>query len=345
MTMSSNTVVCVALALLLNLTGSVGQQDVCGQNSLNTRISGGGDATEGFWPWHVGIKYINSNLIGCGGSLINKDWVLTSAACTSSISYYGSSNFIIYLGLLKQSGPNTHEVNRTMSRVITHPNYTSSTYDNNIALLQLSSSVDFTAHIKPVCLAAAGSEFDEGIQSWVTGWGVTESNPLPDTLQEAEIAIVSNYNCSIVHNNRISITDNMMCAGLTGGGKGSCSGDEGGPLVTKQSSRWIQAGIVSGIVSVGCDSSLPSVFTRVSKYQDWINTQIVNNQPGFITFSYYNNNTLETTSSIPDITDVPDVTDVNDVSDIPDIFSGSSPALHLFPFYLTFSIISLILCP
>ncbi|XP_056625537.1 chymotrypsin-like protease CTRL-1 isoform X2 [Triplophysa dalaica] len=238
----------------------------------------------------------------------------------------GSSNFIIYLGRLKQSGPNTHEVNRTLSRVITHPNYTSSTSDNDIALLQLSSSVDFTAHIKPVCLAAAGSEFDEGIQSWVTGWGVTYSEESPDILQETEIAIVSNYNCSIVYTNRISITDNMMCAGLTDGGKGSCSYDNGGPLVTKQSSRWIQA----GIVSVGCDSSLPSVFTRVSKYQDWINTQIDNNQPGFITFSYYNNNTLDPISYIPDIYD---------------IFSGSSPDLHLFPFYLTFTIISLIFCP
>ncbi|XP_056625441.1 chymotrypsin-like protease CTRL-1 [Triplophysa dalaica] len=339
MTMSSNTVVCVALALLLSLTGSVGQQDVCGQNSLNTRIIGGGDAIEGFWPWQVGIYTSRSNTIVCGGSLINKDWVLTSAGCSNSIN---RPDIIIYLGRLKRFGPNTHEVNRTVSRVITHPNYNSSTFDNDIALLQLSSSVDFTAHIKPVCLAAAGSEFDEGIQSWVTGWGVTESYPFPDTLQEAEIPIVSNNNCSIVYNNRINITDNMMCAGLTDGAKGSCLYDNGGPLVTKQSSRWIQAGIVSGIVSEYCDGSLPSVFTRVSKYQDWINTQIVNNQPGFITFPYYNNNTLDTTSSIPHITDVPDVPDVTDV---PDIFSGSSPSLHLFPFYLTFTIISLIFCP
>ncbi|KAI7811406.1 hypothetical protein IRJ41_014150 [Triplophysa rosa] len=288
-------------------------------------ITGGGDATEGFWPWHISIYRIRYNAILCGGSLINKDWVLTSAGCSIDINNSGSSDIIISLGRVKQSGPNPHEVNRTVSRVITHPD----TYDNNIALLRLSSSVDFTAYIKPVCLAAAGSEFDQGLPSWVTGWGFTSSDDEPDTLQETEIPIVSNYNCNIAYHDFFSITDNMMCAGLSDGGKGSCYFDNGGPLVTKQGSRWIQ----SGIVFQECDISFPSVFTRLSKYQDWINTQIVNNQPGFITFPYYHDNTLDPTSSIPDI------------PDIPDIFSGSSPDLHLFPFYLTFAIISLIFCP
>ncbi|MED6282583.1 hypothetical protein CHARACLAT_033703, partial [Characodon lateralis] len=60
-------------------------------------------------------------------------------------------------------------------------------------------------------------------------------------------------------------------------------GDYGGPLVSKQGGRWVQAGIVS--FSFGCAKPyFPAVYTRVSQYNNWINSQITRNQPGFINF-------------------------------------------------------------
>lgn len=89
------------------------------------------------------------------------------------ISVYSTamSNIMIYLGRQSQLGSNSHETVRTVIQLIVHPNYNPSTNDNDIALLQLSSSVDFTDYIQPVCLAATGSVFNEGNPSWVTGWG------------------------------------------------------------------------------------------------------------------------------------------------------------------------------
>uniref|UniRef100_A0A3Q1IHJ5 Peptidase S1 domain-containing protein n=1 Tax=Anabas testudineus TaxID=64144 RepID=A0A3Q1IHJ5_ANATE len=70
-----------------------------------------------------------------------------------------------------------------------------------------------------------------------------------------------------------TITDNMMCAGLPAGGKDTCQGDDGGPLVIKQNSHWIQGGVTS--FGIGCAlPNLPGVYTRVSQYQSWINSQI-----------------------------------------------------------------------
>lgn len=75
----------------------------------------------------------------------------------------------MYLGRLTQNGSNPHETSRTVIKVIKHPKYNS--LDQKLALLQLSSPVTFTDYIKPVCLAAAGSVFVDGTESWVTGWG------------------------------------------------------------------------------------------------------------------------------------------------------------------------------
>lgn len=78
---------------------------------------------------------------------------------------------MVYLGRLTQDSINNNEESKTVSRVIPHPDYDENTFDNDICLLQLSSEVNFTNFIVPVCLAAAGSTFNAGTDVWVTGWG------------------------------------------------------------------------------------------------------------------------------------------------------------------------------
>ncbi|XP_065115170.1 serine protease 27-like [Paramisgurnus dabryanus] len=302
---------------------------VCGRAPFNTKIYGGGDATEGSWPWHVGITSTGEPVSVCGGSLINKDWVLSSAFCIN-IMDTSVDQIVIYLGRSSQFNPDPHQINRTVINVINHPDFNPNTGDNNIALFQLSSSVDFTDYIRPVCLAAAGSVFDEGLSSWATGWGYNNDAESSNILQEVEIPIVSNQNCSIAYNGSgVTITDNMLCAGwLNDVYIGPSFFDEGGPLVSKQGSGWIQTGII-----IMTDAGrFPYVFNRVSQYQDWINSHISNEKPGFVTVPY--------STPTPDPIPTPDP---NPTLYCPDIFSGSSP-IQLFPLSLTFFIFSLIFC-
>ncbi|XP_031417422.1 testisin-like [Clupea harengus] len=189
-----------------------------------------------------------------------------------------------------QQSSNPNEVSRSVDRIVLRPNYDNKTNDNDIAMLRLSSPVQFTNFIRPVCLAASGSVFNNGTDSWVTGWGSIGEGvalPFPETLQEVEVPVVGNRQCNCL-NGAGTITENMICAGLLAGGKDSCQGDSGGPMVNKQQTVWVQSGVVS--FGFGCARpELPGVYSRVSRYQSWIGSQIQSDPPGFVTFSIADN--------------------------------------------------------
>ncbi|XP_038565935.1 transmembrane protease serine 9-like isoform X2 [Micropterus salmoides] len=278
-------VICVATLLTLLTQESHSQLSVCGKPTLNTKIVGGQVATPGSWPWQASLRTSGSHF--CAGTLINNQWVMTAAQCCAR-SGVSTSTLTVYLGLQSLKGSNPNQVSRTVSQIIVHPNFNSRTFDNDICLLKLSSPVTFTTYIQPVCLAATGSTFYKGTVSWATGWGnvgTGVSLPFPQNLMEVQLPIVGNRECTCNYGVSL-ITNNKMCTGFSAGGKDICQGDGGGPLVSKQGGRWIQAGIVSFSSSKGCaQPKIPSGYTRVSQYQSWINSRITSNQPGFITFT------------------------------------------------------------
>ncbi|XP_030196974.1 serine protease 27 [Gadus morhua] len=275
----ANRVISTALVLLaLTLKGTRAQLDVCGMAPLNNRIVGGEDAAAGTWPWQVSLHRGGRHF--CGGSLINREWVLTAAHCFQGAGD-STIGLVVYLGRDTQQSLNPNEEVRNVARIVNHPDYDDTPNNNDVCLLQLSAAVTFTDYIRPVCLAAAASSFPAGTGTWVTGWGTIGSGeplPAPQRLQEVMVPVVSNQDCRTTYS---ILTSNMICAGLTDGGKDSCQGDSGGPMVYKNGSRWVEAGVVS--FGIGCAlADTPGVYARVSEYQDWISRQISTSPPGFI---------------------------------------------------------------
>lgn len=86
------------------------------------------------------------------------------------------------LGLHTQRNIGSTVQKRTLKQIIAHPNYNSFTFDNDIALMELSSPVTYSDYIRPICLPAPQHDFPVGSTVWITGWGATrEGGECPQT--------------------------------------------------------------------------------------------------------------------------------------------------------------------
>lgn len=103
----------------------------------------------------------------------------------------------------------------------------------------------------------------------VSGWGRTSdaSSSSSQILKFVELT-VEDLNICISNYGSTKVTANHICTKSETGTKGACSGDSGGPMVSKCNGCLI--GIVSFNAATGCESGGPTVYTRVANYLDWI---------------------------------------------------------------------------
>nr|XP_042898781.1 serine protease filzig-like [Parasteatoda tepidariorum] len=208
----------------------------------------------------------------CGGVLVSSKYAITAGHCQPGRFL---SSLVVILGehdLLTDHERLKPEMRR-VKRMIVHRHYNPQNFDNDIALLELDPPVVFRPHISPICLPSTDEDF-EGKTAFVTGWGKTSHGGIiPNLLQEVQVPIMSNLQCVDMfkdagHNKLIK--DSFLCAGYKTGGKDSCEGDSGGPLmVERESGQWVLAGTVSHGIRCA-DPNLPGVYMRISSYRPWI---------------------------------------------------------------------------
>eukprot|EP00095_Tigriopus_kingsejongensis_P010489 maker-scaffold4215_size6397-snap-gene-0.3 protein:Tk10489 transcript:maker-scaffold4215_size6397-snap-gene-0.3-mRNA-1 annotation:"Trypsin" len=109
----------------------------------------------------------------------------------------------------------------------------------------------------------------QGYEALTVGWGRTnavsssQGDSYPQELQEVNVTTIDNANC---YNN---LLDSQLCAGVVAGGKDSCSGDSGGPLLLTSQGDDTLVGVVS--YGYGCaQAGQVGVYTSVSAYANWI---------------------------------------------------------------------------
>ncbi|QTA88531.1 serine protease [Desulfonema magnum] len=240
----------------------------------SVRIVGGHDAEPGDWPWMTALIEgdESSNYDGhfCGGSLIHPRWVVTAAHCVRD-EWLGidiaPEDIDVVLGVHDLKNDTGQRIK--VRRIISHPSYDDELCDSDIALLELEEEAS-----QEVLPLVPKDSVIEGKEAVAMGWGDTDVNSFksPETLQQVSLPIISNEICSQAYA-ADDITDNMVCAGYAEGGKDSCFGDSGGPLIVRDGNTWSLAGIVSW--GEGCaEPGYYGVYTRVSQFLDFIHEYV-----------------------------------------------------------------------
>ncbi|XP_050663910.1 chymotrypsin-2-like [Leptidea sinapis] len=220
-----------------------------------SRIVGGDDAPEGGIPYQVSLRSLfNSHF--CGGSILNKRWILTAAHCTVGSSPL-TITVVVGTNSLKKGG-----VQYSVEKIIVHKEYDSGLIMNDISILKVSEDIEFNEIVQPIELPE--EDTDPGADLVLTGWGrLSYPGNLPDKLQMINLTSLSVKDCKNIYTFISPVFDSQICS-LTKSGEGACHGDSGGPLV--------ENGKVVGIVSWGvpCARGYPDVYSRVYSFKEWI---------------------------------------------------------------------------
>ncbi|MFD6549517.1 trypsin-like serine protease [Streptomyces sp. NPDC058398] len=235
-------------------------------------IIGGSETTISSAPWMVQLSYYDSTAgtgSFCGGTLVAPNKVLTAAHCVAGLDWADNGAVVAgATGLLDSANGTVAGVHRQWS----HPHFTSSTLQNDVAVLTL----DRPLENQWAKLVAAGDSaaYKAGNSATVYGWGLTSGAADADlsaNLRKVTLPLVSDSTCNSAMNSVLGEDDfvegSMFCAGTpaTGadeGTKSPCNGDSGGAVMS--------GGKIVGIVSWGVSGCTAKgaypVFTKVSSY-------------------------------------------------------------------------------
>ena len=274
--------------------GGVGSNPVNGgmDAQLTSRINKGKNAVQKDFPFQTGLyKDKNSNTDPfCSASIISPLYLLTAGHCLVDNDQTRAKVYALVESQTEGKIPS--------KKILLHEKYYASKSEdkagfilNDIGLVYLSEAIFFNSLYRPICIhdAAMSNSAMQDQDLIVAGYG-GESK-----LKQATFNFNDHKLCEKKHdiqfhnntyNNETKIEDpwkNKFCASSSEdtkkNGIATCKGDSGAPLMVKLN-EWILGKLtvkysLVGIVSAGpgdcSEEQLPTIFTEVFGYSEWIN--------------------------------------------------------------------------
>ncbi|KAJ1524587.1 hypothetical protein ONE63_011073 [Megalurothrips usitatus] len=261
------------------------------QRPSRVGVVGGHDAQPKQFPHMASIQAVvpgfwifESSQHICGGTLIYKRWVLTTAHCLHTVPA-NAKRIEVVLGTESLSSWSSQRIG--VAKTITHEKYDPSRNGGagyfDIAMIKLASMAVLSDSVQLAALPMS-SKAPTGSATF-SGWGSTEGDRAvyPDRLQTVDLPLVLYTDCfdfitrSDPRHVNMLVESNLCAGSLTEPGVALCSLDDGSPLVQEDTDP--KRTTVIGMASWGlqdCGSKpYPSVFIRVGSFLSWIDAVFV----------------------------------------------------------------------
>merc|ERR1719219_2067393 len=226
----------------------------CAAASSSGRIVGGSEVSPKYkYPYQI---YFQANGYMCGGTIINKRYVLTAMHCLydkSGNEHPVSKTSVIVGEHNLNDGVNEGGQYIQVEKFIKRSDYDSTNIVNDIAILKLKSDIKFTNNVKPACLPTDTSKTYVGEWGIVSGYGGTVGYAYGEAVQQQ----------SSTH--ALKVTSVKIL-----GSSDCCQVDSGGPMTVVEDGKYTVVGVVS--YGSGCASTTPGVYARVTNYLSWISS-------------------------------------------------------------------------
>lgn len=238
---------------------------------IQPRIVHGTSSERGQFPYYALLRMMikdpgnNPFEAICGGTLLDDQFVLTSAICVEDA-------ISVQLDLGSHKMNNTNEKGRksysiNSEQIHIHPEFRKNTIKNALALIKLNEPVTFSDVIQPITFPNDCSiSEDTNFTAIGNGFIVNGFYELPEILQYTSLTVPSHEVCCQVYSRQIDF-DTQFCAGLGYDNKAICFGDLGGPLIHPE--QHTLYGVSTYFNTMSCEVG-PGIFTKVSKYFTWI---------------------------------------------------------------------------
>ena len=241
-------------------SGGYGSSNILGGTSTNINQA----------PYQISMESNGSHI--CGGSIISNRWILSAAHCLVGAS---ANSITIHAGSTDQTNNSVGQ--RIVAQTIyVHPNYNSTTLENDVALIYLSQPLIFNHDVCPIEYANNCNTTTTSISpprsTFLTGWGITcNTCSGSTTLNGVNLPIIDNTtarNINIAYNSsyNTNISNNMIS--FFNAGQGAGPGDSGGPAVIDNNGNKIEIGTSSW--GWWPKDQLPTIYANIRNYGTWI---------------------------------------------------------------------------
>ncbi|KAJ8711037.1 hypothetical protein PYW07_008279 [Mythimna separata] len=239
-------------------------------SSSSSRIVSGWEAKPGQHPHHAALRMMQSNggVFVCGGSIISKEWVLTTGHCTNNLVLV-----VVRVGTVSISDNNPENIFET-AEWYNHPSFNNMIIGQlySSALIKLQRPLVYTSLVKRIQLQSSSEAYRDynGQQVYTSGHGMTSSTgSTSDVLRWVYLRAISNTACQSRYSNIVLRT--TICAqyyNVTS--QSNCFGDLGGPLVHVSADGVpTLIGISYFFNSRGCHLGFPTGFERPGPSLPW----------------------------------------------------------------------------